>query len=143
MITWRGRWAAKPLRASVAREAGPSRKRWQAAAEERQAERKAEEKKARIEAEAQAAAVDAVTCVADDEAPTTATEFGRLAQKHAREALAEVARLVTGAASEHVRLSAANAVLDRAYGKPLPGAKAYAEGPRGPIEVRWVDPDFP
>jgi hypothetical protein len=44
-----------------------------------------------------------------------------------------------------VRVSAANAVLDRAYGKPAPGAKVTpnpsTDGQSGPLEVRWLGED--
>ena len=69
--------------------------------------------------------------------------FQAKAKLHALAALDALSSLAQGAASEAVRVSAANAVLDRAYGKPAPGAKA-APGPlagvyTGPQEVRWLD----
>jgi hypothetical protein len=74
--------------------------------------------------------------------PTTPAALADVAQNHALEALRVLAEAMTTASSETVRVSAANSMLDRGYGKPPPG-KAADEGPRGPIEVRWVDPDFP
>jgi hypothetical protein len=64
------------------------------------------------------------------------------AHAHAEAALEALAALVKEASSEHVRVAAANAILDRAFGKPLTGARAAAEedgeGEDGPIEVRWL-----
>jgi hypothetical protein len=67
----------------------------------------------------------------------------RKARDHAEEALEALMALVREASSEHVRVAAANAILDRALGKPLPGAKAAAEETdaeeeAGPLEVRWL-----
>lgn len=73
--------------------------------------------------------------------------FRARAKTHALEALEVLAELARNAASESVRVSAANALLDRAYGKPASGAakppEKGGEARQGPIEVRWVDPDFP
>jgi hypothetical protein len=59
------------------------------------------------------------------------------------EALEALASIAKGASSDSARVSAANAILDRAYGKPPPGAKAPLEneddGQDGPLEVRWLD----
>lgn len=44
-------------------------------------------------------------------------EVKELAQKYAPDALAELARLATGAESEQARVSAIKEILDRAYGK--------------------------
>lgn len=69
------------------------------------------------------------------------------AQTHAEEALTALVELVRGASSEHVRVAAANAILDRALGKPLPGAKAAddlaseEDMEEGPLVVRWLDPE--
>jgi len=66
------------------------------------------------------------------------------ARNHAEQAIEALAGLVQNASSEHVRVAAANAILDRALGKPLPGAKAAEEeadaDEDGPLEVRWLDP---
>jgi hypothetical protein len=67
------------------------------------------------------------------------------AQNHAEEALTALVELIRTASSEHVRAAAANAILDRALGKPLPGAKAAddlasdADGADRVLEVRWLD----
>jgi hypothetical protein len=65
------------------------------------------------------------------------------AKTHALEALETLASLAQSAASESVRVSAANAVLDRAYGKPVTGARTAASKPAGEItgdvEVQWLD----
>lgn len=79
-------------------------------------------------------------CVSESGSTATARET---AQAHADEALRALVELVRNASSEHVRVAAANAILDRALGKPLPGAKAAAEEddePSGPLVVRWLDP---
>jgi hypothetical protein len=67
------------------------------------------------------------------------------ARDHAEDALKTLAELLKGASSEHVRVSAANAILDRALGKPLPGSKAAEEAvaeeeeEEGPLDVRWLN----
>lgn len=76
--------------------------------------------------------------------PALAITFRASAQTHAEAALETLAILMSSAASEHVRVAAANAILDRAHGKPLTGAKAAAESEEdedddGPIVVRWLD----
>jgi hypothetical protein len=66
------------------------------------------------------------------------------ARDHATEALKALADLVKGASSEHVRVAAANAILDRAVGKPLSGAQAAEDAAAeedGPLEIRWLDPE--
>lgn len=76
-----------------------------------------------------------------------AKSFRSLAKAHAEEALGVLADLAKGAASESVRVSAANALLDRAYGKPTSGAAARAAAPGqaplswsgGEVEVEWLD----
>lgn len=69
--------------------------------------------------------------------------FSAKAKRHALAALDSLAALAQGAASEAVRVSAANAVLDRAYGKPTSGARAAAgapaQGQSGSLEVRWLN----
>ena len=64
------------------------------------------------------------------------------ARDHANKALEALADLMQGASSEHVRVAAANAILDRALGKPLPGTKAAEEEADAdedePLEVRWL-----
>lgn len=77
----------------------------------------------------------------------TPKSFQAKAKAHALEALETLASLAKGAASESVRVSAANAVLDRAYGKPASGARAAGtrtdeeEVFSGPLEVQWLDPE--
>lgn len=71
----------------------------------------------------------------------------RKAQDHGELAMDALIALAQGASSEHVRVAAANAILDRAMGKPLPGVKA-AEADEagaeedGPLEVRWLADDL-
>ena len=80
----------------------------------------------------------------DEAKPKSAPKSIRAAAKtHAMEALETLASLAQSAASESVRVSAANAVLDRAYGKPVTGARTAAGKPAGEItgevEVQWLD----
>jgi hypothetical protein len=82
------------------------------------------------------------TSAAAADAPMSAAEFREAAQSRAKGALQTLASLSEGASSEAVRVSAANAILDRAYGKPLPGAKAAtsdADGEGRVLEVRWLE----
>ena len=77
-----------------------------------------------------------------------AAEFHALAVYHARQALETLAVLANGASSEAVRVSAANAIIDRAYGKPAPGARAVRRDENGdgePVEltITWLDPEPP
>jgi hypothetical protein len=63
------------------------------------------------------------------------------AQNHGQEAMDALIALASSASSEHVRVAAANAVLDRAMGKPLPGVKAAEEVEAEedePLEVEWL-----
>lgn len=77
--------------------------------------------------------------------PTTAASFREAAEAHALEALEALAWLAQNAKSEAARVSAANAVLDRALGRPASGARAAAEHAAdeeaevGPMVVRWLD----
>lgn len=79
--------------------------------------------------------------------PPTATTFREAAQAHALEALEALAWLAKNANSEAVRVSAANAVIDRAHGRPAPGSRVALEDEAdeddGPLEVRWLDPVDP
>ena len=74
----------------------------------------------------------------------TMTTFREAAQGHALEALETLAWLAKNASSEAVRVSAANAVIDRAHGRPIPGSRAGSEDDAdegdGIPEVRWLDP---
>jgi hypothetical protein len=67
------------------------------------------------------------------------------AQGYAKEALDTLVALMHGAASEHVRLSAATAVLNRAYGRPRPEdpTPEEAETVREAMTVKvvFVSPD--
>jgi hypothetical protein len=63
------------------------------------------------------------------------------AQNHGGKAMDALIALADGAASEHVRVAAANAILDRAMGKPLPGVKAaeeIEEEDDDVLEVGWL-----
>ncbi len=71
-----------------------------------------------------------------------AAAFRAVAETHALEALQALVTLAKGAASESVRMSAANAILDRAYGRPPPGAKPVLEDEAEltfPLEVKWLE----
>lgn len=73
--------------------------------------------------------------------PNKATaEVQELAREHAPAVIAELARLATGAESETARVSACNAVLDRAYGKP-PQALEHAGKDGGPVVVHIAGDD--
>ena len=56
-------------------------------------------------------------------------EVRALVQEHGPTAIAELARLATGAASDAARVSACNTILDRAYGKALPGRQIEIDLP--------------
>ena len=62
--------------------------------------------------------------------PNKATaEMRELALGHGPDALAELARLAKEAQSETARIQACNTILDRAYGKSLPGRQIEIELP--------------
>jgi hypothetical protein len=66
------------------------------------------------------------------------------AEAHALEALDALVELAKGAASESVRVSAANAILDRAHGRPAPGARAAPDDDADAashLDVQWLDPE--
>ena len=74
--------------------------------------------------------------------PPTRAQFREAAQAKALDALESLAGLATTASSEAARVSAANALLDRAYGRPAPGGPAAGDdGADGGniLEVRWLD----
>lgn len=75
----------------------------------------------------------------------SAASFRAKAKVHAVAALETLASLAQKASSESVRVSAANAVIDRAYGKPVAGGRAGAEEDCGEggdgVEVRWLGPE--
>jgi len=72
--------------------------------------------------------------------------FRSEAQVHALKALETLTWLSENATSESVRVSAANAVLDRAHGKPASGGWAAARfqyeeaGESEVLEVQWLPP---
>lgn len=72
--------------------------------------------------------------------PNKATgEIKALARTYAPDALKELARLATKAESEQARVSAANAILDRAYGKPAQAITGGDEEDRDiQLAVRWL-----
>jgi len=73
----------------------------------------------------------------------TTVEIRDAARKHAKAALAELARIMTKSTSDTARIAAARELLDRAYGK-APQAMT-GEGGEGPQEVKvsWDDkPSF-
>lgn len=73
----------------------------------------------------------------------TAAAFRAEAQRHALEALDALVWLAEHATSEAVRVSAANAVLDRAHGKPASGARTVGDEDGGEgrgMKVQWLDP---
>ena len=56
-------------------------------------------------------------------------EVRRLAQEYGERAVSELARLSVEAENENARISAINGLLDRAYGKSLPGRQIEIELP--------------
>ena len=55
------------------------------------------------------------------------------ARPYAPAALAELVRIMTCSRSDHARVAACNALLDRAFGRPPPAqSNATADGPRPP-----------
>ncbi len=56
--------------------------------------------------------------------PKTAPVIQELARSHAPEAMETLVRLMRGADKDGVRLAAAQAILDRAYGKGAAGDRA-------------------
>jgi hypothetical protein len=78
-------------------------------------------------------------------AADAAAEFRLAAQGYAREALEALAWLVKNAASEAVRVSAANALIDRAHGRPAQAVKVGGgdggdESPGVSLTFQWLDP---
>ena len=55
------------------------------------------------------------------------TDVRELARQYAPEALAELAKLSTGAENENVRVAASNAILDRAWGKPAQAVEVTSD----------------
>lgn len=55
------------------------------------------------------------------------------------EAIAALAKIMRSGASEHARIAAATALLDRAHGKPGQAMRAEGEAAGAPILVRWAD----
>ena len=80
------------------------------------------------------------------EPPDPAAKFRAAAQRKALKALKTLAWLMENASSEAVRASAANSVLDRAYGRAAPavrvGGSAGGEDAEG-VEVSfvWLSPE--
>jgi hypothetical protein len=74
-----------------------------------------------------------------------AAQFRQKARVYAGEALEALAALVKDAKSEAVRVSAANALIDRAYGRPAQAGKASGEaepddGQGVTWTVEWLEP---
>lgn len=66
-------------------------------------------------------------------------EIKTLARQYAPAALEELARLAREAESEQARVSAANSILDRAYGKPAQAIVGGDEDEREiQLAVRWL-----
>lgn len=62
-----------------------------------------------------------------------------LARALTAEAVDALAGIMRSGASEHARIAAATAILDRAHGKPAQGVKAGGDETGAPILVRWAD----
>lgn len=61
------------------------------------------------------------------------------AQAMTSDALAALAEVMRNGASEHARIAAASAILDRAHGKPGQAVKLGGDEAGAPIVVRWAD----
>jgi hypothetical protein len=68
--------------------------------------------------------------------PTNVRTAARELTADALEALAQVMR---NGASEHARIAAAAAILDRAHGKPGQAVKIGGDEAAAPVLVRWAD----
>jgi len=55
------------------------------------------------------------------------------------DALGALAEIVRSGASEHARIAAATAILDRGHGKPGQAVKVSGDGEGEPMKVRWAD----
>ncbi len=64
-----------------------------------------------------------------------------LAKQYAQAALEALNEIMTGGESESARVAAANAILDRAYGKPAQ-AVAFQGDEKKPVkmEISWLNP---
>jgi hypothetical protein len=73
-----------------------------------------------------------------------ATAFRQAAQGYALDALKELERLMQNANSEAVRVSAANALIDRAYGRAAPAVRVGGDNPEDgqgvSLTFTWLDP---
>lgn len=63
-----------------------------------------------------------------------------LARAHTQTALQALVQIATSGESEAARVSAATAILDRGYGKPMQAVEHSGEN-GGPIPVQFVAPD--
>lgn len=66
-------------------------------------------------------------------------DLAEMAKVHAPAALKTLATIASKGESEAARVSAANALLDRAYGKPPQAVQVSGED-GGPLEIRWLGP---
>jgi hypothetical protein len=77
-------------------------------------------------------------------APDAAAVFRQTAQEHALNALEMLAWLMANANSEAVRVSAANALIDRAHGRAAQAVRVDGEasGEDGQVSLTftWLDP---
>jgi hypothetical protein len=65
--------------------------------------------------------------------------LSEMAREYGDEALQTLVSLMKGGESDQVRLSAANAILDRGYGKP-PASLEVTGADGGPIQTQEVSP---
>jgi hypothetical protein len=81
--------------------------------------------------------------------PDPAAAFREAAQGHALKALEMLAELMVTANSEAVRVSAANALIDRAYGRAAQAVRVGGQNPGGmgadeeghvSLTFTWLDP---
>lgn len=70
-----------------------------------------------------------------------ATRAASLAREHVEQAIAILVDLMHNAQSEHTRVAAANAILDRGWGKPVAPTHLEGDNLDYNITVTWVDAD--
>ncbi len=68
-----------------------------------------------------------------------ATALKTAARELTGEAVEALAEIMRSGASEHARIAAATAILDRAHGKPGQAVKLGGDETGAPILVRWAD----
>jgi len=73
--------------------------------------------------------------------PKAVAEVRELAQRHTATAIQTLVALMQGAKSESARVAAAQAVLDRGWGRPLQNLEATVRPVEPPIDLRVLTDD--